>query len=93
VAAEAVRIGVIWAMDARSDLRTIDREMAMQILHCIDRYLANRNGDVKKLKPPRTGFRRAAATIVCSSITNPKTPSKSQRSGTDGKLIGDMSVR
>jgi mRNA-degrading endonuclease RelE of RelBE toxin-antitoxin system len=29
----------------------------MQILNCIDRYLASRNGDVKKLKPPLTGFR------------------------------------
>ncbi len=29
----------------------------MQILYCIDRYLATRNGDVKKLKPPRTDFR------------------------------------
>ena len=29
----------------------------MQILHCVDRYLASRTGDVKKLKPPFTGFR------------------------------------
>lgn len=29
----------------------------MQILYCIDRDLANRTGGVKKLKPPRTGFR------------------------------------
>lgn len=29
----------------------------MQILHCIDRYLSSRNGDVKKLKPPLPGFR------------------------------------
>ena len=29
----------------------------MQILHCLDRYLASRSGDVKKLKPPLTGFR------------------------------------
>jgi mRNA-degrading endonuclease RelE of RelBE toxin-antitoxin system len=29
----------------------------MQILHCVGRYLANRTGDVKKLKPPGTGFR------------------------------------
>jgi mRNA-degrading endonuclease RelE of RelBE toxin-antitoxin system len=29
----------------------------MQILYCVDRYLASRNSDVKKLKPPRTGFR------------------------------------
>lgn len=35
----------------------IVRETAMQILACIDRYLATRNGDVKKLKPPLSGFR------------------------------------
>jgi mRNA-degrading endonuclease RelE of RelBE toxin-antitoxin system len=29
----------------------------MQILYCIDRYLSNRAGDVKRLKPPLTGFR------------------------------------
>jgi mRNA-degrading endonuclease RelE of RelBE toxin-antitoxin system len=29
----------------------------MQILHGVDRYLATRTGDVKKLKPPLTGFR------------------------------------
>lgn len=51
------RISVIWSPDARVDLRAIERETAMQILHCIDRYLANRTGDVKKLKPPLTGFR------------------------------------
>ncbi|MDP8982809.1 MAG: type II toxin-antitoxin system RelE/ParE family toxin [Acidobacteriota bacterium] len=51
------RIAVIWSPAARSDLRTIDRETALQILHCVGRYLANRNGDVKKLKPPLTGFR------------------------------------
>ena len=51
------RIGVIWSTDARANLRAIDRETAMQILHCVDRYLASRTGDVKKLKPPRTGFR------------------------------------
>jgi len=33
----------------------------MQILHCTDRYLASRTGDVKKLKPPRTGFRLRCA--------------------------------
>jgi mRNA-degrading endonuclease RelE of RelBE toxin-antitoxin system len=29
----------------------------MQILQCVDRYLASRNGEVKKLKPPLKGFR------------------------------------
>lgn len=51
------RIAIIWSPDARADLRAIDRETAMQILYCIDRYLTNRAGDLKKLKPPRTGFR------------------------------------
>jgi hypothetical protein len=51
------RIAVIWSPEGRVDLRAIDRETAMQILHCVDRYLASRSGDVKKLKPPLTGFR------------------------------------
>jgi mRNA-degrading endonuclease RelE of RelBE toxin-antitoxin system len=57
VTAEASRIAVIWAPEARADLRAIDRETAVQILHCIDRYLASRSGDVKKLKAPLAGFR------------------------------------
>lgn len=55
--ADAARIAVIWAPEGRADLRGIDRETAMQILHCIDRYLATRVGDVKSLKTPLAGFR------------------------------------
>lgn len=51
------RVAVIWAPEARTDLRAIEREIAMQILYCVDRYLANRTGDVRKLKPPLNGFR------------------------------------
>lgn len=51
------RIAVLWSPEARTDLRAIAREPAMQILYCLDRYLANRTGDVKRLKPPFTGFR------------------------------------
>jgi mRNA-degrading endonuclease RelE of RelBE toxin-antitoxin system len=51
------RIDIIWSPEARTDLRAIERETAMQILYCLDRYLASRTGDVKKLKPPLTGFR------------------------------------
>ena len=51
------RIGVVWSPEARAELRAIDRETAVQILHYVDRYLANRTGDVKRLKPPFTGFR------------------------------------
>ncbi len=53
----AQRIAIIWSAEARGDLRAIDRETAMQVLHCLDRYLTVRTGDVKKLKPPLTGFR------------------------------------
>jgi mRNA-degrading endonuclease RelE of RelBE toxin-antitoxin system len=51
------RISVIWSPEARTDLRATARESALQILHCLDRYLASRTGDVKKLKPSLTGFR------------------------------------
>jgi mRNA-degrading endonuclease RelE of RelBE toxin-antitoxin system len=47
----------LWSPEARVDLRGIDRETALDILHCLDRYLRARTGDVKKLKPPLTGFR------------------------------------
>ncbi len=76
------RIAVIWSPEARADLRTIDRDIALQILHCVDRYLANREGDVKKLKRPLTGFRlrcgdhrvffdlEAANTIEITAVRN-----------------------
>jgi hypothetical protein len=55
--AAPVCIAVTWSPEARADLRAIDRGTAIQILHCIDRYLSNCTGDVNKLKPPETGFR------------------------------------
>jgi mRNA-degrading endonuclease RelE of RelBE toxin-antitoxin system len=51
------RLSIVWSLDAQADLRTIDRQTALDILRSIDRYLATRNGDVKRLKPPMTGFR------------------------------------
>jgi mRNA-degrading endonuclease RelE of RelBE toxin-antitoxin system len=51
------RIAVTWSPEARADLRAIDRESTIQILHCMDRYLPSRTGAVKKLKPPEIGFR------------------------------------
>jgi mRNA-degrading endonuclease RelE of RelBE toxin-antitoxin system len=47
------RIAILWAPEARA----VDRETAMQILHCIDDYTSKRVGGVKILKPPRAGFR------------------------------------
>jgi mRNA-degrading endonuclease RelE of RelBE toxin-antitoxin system len=51
------RIAIVWSPEARADVRAIDRATAIQILHCVDRYLANRTGDVKRLKLPQSGFR------------------------------------
>jgi hypothetical protein len=50
------RLAVRWSPEARIDLRAIDREPAMQILLCVDRYLVSRTADVKKLKPPFHGL-------------------------------------
>lgn len=66
------RIGVIWSPEARADLRAIDRATALEILHGVDRYLANRSGEVKKLKPPLTGFRlRCGDYRVFFDLKNP----------------------
>jgi mRNA-degrading endonuclease RelE of RelBE toxin-antitoxin system len=48
---------VVWAPEARSQLRAIDREAALRILRGLDDYLTNGAGDVKKLRPPRDEFR------------------------------------
>ena len=50
------RLSIVWSLDARADLRAIDRETALDILHCVDRYLATRNGDVKKAQAPADRF-------------------------------------
>jgi mRNA-degrading endonuclease RelE of RelBE toxin-antitoxin system len=66
------RIAVVWSPEARADLRAIDRETALEILHCVDRYLARRTGEVKKLKPPLTGFRlRCGDYRVFFDLKNP----------------------
>lgn len=48
---------VIWAPEARDEIRAIDRQTALDILHAIDDYLTTGIGDVKKLKPPRDELR------------------------------------
>jgi mRNA-degrading endonuclease RelE of RelBE toxin-antitoxin system len=48
---------VTWASEAQEQLRAIDRETALHILHAIDEYLTNGIGDVKKLRPPRDELR------------------------------------
>ncbi len=51
------KFAIVWSPEARADLRAIDREIALRILHAIDNYLSVGAGDVKKLQPPRQEFR------------------------------------
>jgi len=46
-----------WSGAAKGQLRTTDRKTAVEILHAIDRYMQNREGDVKQLSPPLSGWR------------------------------------
>ena len=55
--AEVQPVAIIWSLEARADLRAIERETAMRILYCLTRHKTSRAGDVKKLKPPLTAFR------------------------------------
>ena len=72
------RIAVIWSPEARADVRAIPRETALQILHCLDRYLLHREGDVKKLKPPlresREKRRRSGKDVI--PVCVPGTPTR-----------------
>jgi mRNA-degrading endonuclease RelE of RelBE toxin-antitoxin system len=51
------RSRIIWTAAAQKELRAINRDIAMSILHCLDRHLATGQGDLKKLAPPYTGHR------------------------------------
>jgi mRNA-degrading endonuclease RelE of RelBE toxin-antitoxin system len=54
----AKKIG--WTDQARADLRAIDREIAMRILHAIARFIATEEGDVRRLQdidPPELRLR------------------------------------
>jgi mRNA-degrading endonuclease RelE of RelBE toxin-antitoxin system len=57
MSASSLRMSIVWTEEARDSLRLIDRAVALEILHCIDRFLLTRKGDIKKLQPPETGYR------------------------------------
>ena len=71
------RIAVIRSREARTELRAIDRETAMQILYCLDRYLGSRNGDVKSSRRRSRVCDSLVAAIVCSSTLKTPRPSRS----------------
>lgn len=53
----SMRLSIRWSDNAKDELRAVDRATALQLLHCVDRYLASREGDVKVLRPPLPGLR------------------------------------
>jgi mRNA-degrading endonuclease RelE of RelBE toxin-antitoxin system len=51
---------IAWTDQAKTDLRAIDRDSALRILHALARYLATDEGDVKRLQeiePPELRLR------------------------------------
>jgi mRNA-degrading endonuclease RelE of RelBE toxin-antitoxin system len=48
---------VTWAPEAQAQLRALDRDVALRMLHAVDDYLTLGTGDVKKLRPPRDELR------------------------------------
>ena len=49
-----------WTDPAKADLRAIDKDTALRILHTVARYLASGEGDVKRLQdiePPEMRLR------------------------------------
>lgn len=41
---------VLWTVEARSDLRAIERETALRLLTSLDRFLKTSSGNVKQLE-------------------------------------------
>lgn len=46
-----------WTAVAQGQVRRIDRDSAVRILHTIDRYVTTGVGDVKRLQPPLPEYR------------------------------------
>ena len=51
---------VVYRPAALRDLRALDPYVARQVVAAIDRYASTEHGDVKRLRPPDTGFRLRA---------------------------------
>jgi mRNA interferase RelE/StbE len=41
---------IVWTEPARADIRRLDRNIAMQIFHVLDRFCRSGEGDVKALE-------------------------------------------
>jgi hypothetical protein len=62
---------IAWTDKARADMRAIDRETAMGLLHGLSRFITTEQGDLKQLRgtdPPELRF-GSAITGYDSTIT------------------------
>ena len=53
-----MKLHFVWASSARAELRRIERDTAMRILHALTRYAETGEGDVKALEGKFTGAHR-----------------------------------
>ena len=58
---------IIWTSRAKAQLRAIDQQTALHILHTLGRLIASGEGDVKRLRAAiRLNIACESAIIVCS---------------------------
>ena len=58
---------VLWSIEARADLRAIDRDTALRLLKALDRFLKTDAGNVKQLEgfePPLFCLRIGAWRVI-----------------------------
>jgi len=60
---------IAWTDQARADVRAIDRETAIDLLHRLARFLETEEGDVKRLTEIRRNCGCASAIIACAFMT------------------------
>jgi mRNA-degrading endonuclease RelE of RelBE toxin-antitoxin system len=53
-----LKLDFVWASSARTELRRIEREIAMRILLALTRYAETGEGDIKALEGKFTGAHR-----------------------------------
>ena len=79
---------IAWTDQGR-DVRAIDRDTAMNILHGLARFAATEQGDLKRLQGiDRPSCASGSATTACDSMIA-ATPSRSSRSNTAGTPIAE----
>jgi hypothetical protein len=63
---------IAWTDQAKADMRAIDQQTALRILHGLARFIATEQGDVKRLQdinPPEFRLRATAITASAFAIT------------------------